>query len=336
MAVLLDFLAVPFLAIFAAVTSWEDIRTGLIRNVWVLAAIVYALASLLAQTILLHVRGEAVNPAYLSIFLTNAVVAVLVGVVVWLGHLWSAADAKMFFAYAMVVPLHWYEKSLIQQFPALALLVNSLLPVAAWYVLVTLYRLATGTHKEEIRSAIKEALAPMIHLELILFLFGFSWLLSIAPLTVPLLIVLLLLVYSLGKPLLGVWFVRLSAAAAVARLLFQGSALLSLAFAKQFLLTYLAIAFLFIFLLKAGKAAFSDLVPVERLQAGMIPTQDLGGGIPAHRSEGLSEDEVKQLKKMLGDGKVSKGISIAQSVPFAPFMALGVLLAALLQGNILL
>jgi len=79
---------------------------------------------------------------------------------------------------------------------------------------------------------------------------------------------------------------------------------------------------------------FSETVPVARLLEGMIPAEDIA--LVTHRSEGMSADEVALLKKLAKQGKLPKKLRICHSLPFAPFMAVGVFLAVLLGGNVLL
>lgn len=334
MVVLLDFLAVPFLLVFAIVTSLEDARFGRIRNKWIVAATLFAIAALIVQVLFLLVTGGEVNLAYFSVFASNALAAALFGIALWLGHLWTAADAKLFFVYTLAVPLHWYRNALFPGFPAFSLLVNAVLPLTAFYCVVIVRKLLRGSDAAVLRTSLLEGLTFRKHAELLLFLFGFSWLISKALVFVLpeagllVIIALMLLLYWVARRYLGVWVLRLSAFMSVLRLVLDAQAVLSAGFLSQFVIMYLFIAVVFVVLLNMSSVVFSETVPVARLKEGMIPAENLEG--IAHRSEGLTADEVKRLKKL------RKDVHICQSMPFAPFMALGVLLAVLLGGNLLL
>ena len=340
MVVLLDFLAVPFLLVFTIVTSFEDARFGKIRNKWVLAAVLYGFLALLVQVLFLLVTGDQVNLDYLQVFVTNALAAALLGIALWLGHLWTAADAKLFFAYTLAVPLHWYRTSLFSGFPALALLINTVLPLAVFYGGVILWKLLFGPDAMALRKALLEGLRFHRHAELLLFLFGFSWLVSkVLVFILPeagllVLIAGMFLFYWVARRLLGVWVLRLSAFMSLLRLVLDAQAVLSPDFLLQFIVMYLFIAVVFVVLLNLSSAAFSEAVPVAGLMVGMIPAEDIA--LVAHRSEGMSAVEVALLKRLAKLGKLPKKLRICHSVPFAPFMAAGVVLALLLGGNVLL
>lgn len=333
MVVLLDFLAVPFLLVFMAVTSYEDAYFGRIRNKWILACLLYAVAAPLVQVLFLLASAREANFAYFSVFAGNALAAALLGIALWLGHLWSAADTKLFFAYSLAVPLHWYRNVLFPGFPALSLLVNAVLPLAAFYLVVMAWKLLRAPDVG-LLGALRDGLEPGKHAELLLFLFGFSWLAGKALVfALPegnslMLIAVMFLLYWLARRSLGAWMLRLSAVAAVLRLMIDSQGVLAPGFLQEFLAMYLLIALGFVVLLNMSSAAFSEVVPAARLHEGMIPAEAIGG--IAHRSEGLSADEVRHLKAL------GKQVRICQSIPFAPFMALGVVLAALLGGDVLL
>src|SRR3989338_7078164 len=128
MPLLLDFLMVPFIAVFAFVTSYEDVRCGRIRNRWIAAAMVYPLAALIAQAVYLALTGGKLNPGYLSSFGLNAALSLAAGVAFWFANILTAADAKLFFAYSVAVPLHWYRRVLFPVFPGFSILSNAVLP----------------------------------------------------------------------------------------------------------------------------------------------------------------------------------------------------------------
>jgi len=103
-----------------------------------------------------------------------------------------------------------------------------------------------------------------------------------------------------------------------------------------------------------GKGAFYEEVKITELQEGAIPAELIylrGGEIRrekaplfmrekwdrllAHprRAAGLSEEQVRELKRLVSEGKLEDRIKIKRGIPFGPFLAAG-LFVGLVLGDL--
>lgn len=141
----LDLATLPALALLCAVTSWEDARTGLIRNKWVLAGLLWGLAAYAALTLsrlwqpgltdglLANTLFQESWGRLLWMTALNAGLALLAGFLIFHLDYWSAGDAKLFFAIALLLPLKYYFRHFLPGFPAFSLFLN-VMTVAALYI----------------------------------------------------------------------------------------------------------------------------------------------------------------------------------------------------------
>lgn len=118
------FFLIP-LVLIGLVTSYEDIKTGKIRNRWIYLGLVWGLGVLLIMFVL-----NIFNPSWgisfksgLDIFL-NFISASLISFFIWKFNGWAAGDAKLFMVYALLVPSSFYQNSYLPIFPSFVLLVN--------------------------------------------------------------------------------------------------------------------------------------------------------------------------------------------------------------------
>ena len=128
----LDLLFLPIIFFIGAVTSWEDYRSGKIRNKWIKLGFYYGLAmfTLLFAFSLFTNIGTFILPfAYLKDVLYNSLLAIVLGYWLWKMKLISAGDAKLFFVFSFLLPLKYYWGSYLHIFPSFVLAVNILLPV---------------------------------------------------------------------------------------------------------------------------------------------------------------------------------------------------------------
>jgi len=95
--ILLVFL--PMILFLGAVTSYEDIKQGKIRNKWILIAFAYALlANILIFWVLANSPAQAPRLAYFIELGITVAISLLLGFIMWWIGLWTAGDAKLFAA----------------------------------------------------------------------------------------------------------------------------------------------------------------------------------------------------------------------------------------------
>ncbi len=94
----------PMILFLGIVTSYGDIKFGKIRNNWVLMAIVYAITVYAFLFLSNNVYGLTID--FILRIALNAMFALVTGFALWYMGLWKAGDAKLFFAFVTLVPIH--------------------------------------------------------------------------------------------------------------------------------------------------------------------------------------------------------------------------------------
>jgi hypothetical protein len=107
----------PAIIALGIITTFEDIRDGRIRNIWILLAVSYSAA--------IHIILEVFDLDYLL----SLALSFGAGYALWRADLWSAGDAKLFVAFTSLLPAGSYL-GISELIPSLTLLVNTFLPVS--------------------------------------------------------------------------------------------------------------------------------------------------------------------------------------------------------------
>ena len=98
----------PGIIYLGIISSYTDIKYGKIKNRDVVIGIAYALAVYLGLAVYAAAAG-GVNYLYFAELGTNAIFALLAAFGLWNYKIWSAGDGKLFFAFALLVPLGVYQ-----------------------------------------------------------------------------------------------------------------------------------------------------------------------------------------------------------------------------------
>lgn len=133
---ILNILFVPAVLLIGFSASFSDIKTGKVRNSLIKKGFYYGLiiySLLFVWTIarkysgLLSIFfGETYYLGFNYFFdlLINAIIALIVGIVLWKLDFWAAGDAKLFALLSFLVPLTDYSRDKIIYFPSFVLLLN--------------------------------------------------------------------------------------------------------------------------------------------------------------------------------------------------------------------
>jgi len=153
---IIDLLMLPMLFFIGLVTSYEDLKYGKVRNKWIILGLAWGLLVLIGFTLWYLVASPithfyysnilklpsgspvsvfTVNISYLLKSFLNAFLAFLIGFLIWRSGAWAAGDAKLFFVYALLIPLTYYWKSYLPYFPSFVLLINIFIPIL-FYLLI--------------------------------------------------------------------------------------------------------------------------------------------------------------------------------------------------------
>ena len=353
----MDFTVLVFLPMILYLgirTSYEDIKQGKIRNKYIKAGIFYALAANAAIVGYYLLSGIPVRPEYFIDLSVNLLLAFAFGFAAWHMKLWSAADAKLFLAYAFLVPLSTFSNTYILFFPSFVILINTFVPAMLYSAARILA--APGLRKRTSflwGTDFKEIPVIMINVFWLAWVSGLATLFGIELGLLGSVFIIWSLMYLIYR-YAGVHRVTLGVGMSIVRLAFDMGHILTVSFAFE-ILYYMAMVtgmhMLMMFLVRFS----SELkpVPITALRPGMILAEVIhreGGKykkIPMERvfsmpkgrlvlgetGDGLSEDGIRKITNLYEKKKLNfSEVRIKQTVPFAPFLFLGVLLTVGAQG----
>lgn len=349
---------------FGIVTSYNDIKRNKIKNKWILRALIAAFILNLFVYLYILDSTPASSGIFVKEFFLNILFAFLVGIMIWEGSLWSAGDAKLFLAYAVLVPLTVYKWGYIANFPSSVILINTFTPYFIYYFG---YILLKSSLRDKL-SVFKQMFMPKNLFNFAVFIFGFGWLVNLlfgllnyqANFYVTVFVLFLLMVPLSKTPKIGL--LGSGIILSVLRLIFDPT-VFTIFFLQQFLLIFLLFVFARYFVINLGFNFFATPMFIEDLEPGMILAEDIveikGGYIKrknvpisfittlfdkfqyksliSHMPEGLTKQDVEKINRLHSEGKFKPHeIAIYHTVPFAPFMFAGVLITIIAEGNVLM
>ena len=326
-----------FILLFGTITSYEDIRWGKIRNRYILSALLFT-ALINSLMFLGVIEDHNLDEGYYLALLINVIIAFLVGFALWTLNLWTPGDAKLFSAYAALVPLTTYRQGYIQYFPSFTLLSNTFVPL--FFLILLTIPFSMSKNKD---GKIKNLFDPRRLIERIIFLFGFLWffnaIFSFLGMQLTFLMYLLLFI-TIPYIFRRIKFISLTHASiilSILRLIFDFDTVFTVEFLKFF------IFLVFIFIIVMFLIGLSNFLPtttainIEDLKPGMILAEKikLDDKIISSTAGGITADEIGLINKLYAENKLKSNlIRIQQTLPFAPFLFLGVLLTYLCQGDL--
>ncbi|NYZ78837.1 hypothetical protein H0N99_01685 [Candidatus Micrarchaeota archaeon] len=344
----LNFLCILFIGL---TTSYDDIKKNKIRNKY----IAYALLFGIGTNVLLPLITEGswfLYSDYLRQTLMNALLALFAGFALWYFKIWRAGDGKLFFAYAFLIPLSIYNYGHLAYFQSLTLLVNTLISL---FLLLSLNVWITTSTDEKI-EILKNSLNPKQLFYILMSLISTQWLLAILvqPLlptgdiltTGSLAIIFLTLlmnryqetVYEASIPLV------------ILRILIDYKTMSSYAFMSQLIILFILFVGVVNFITSLGSFRFSERIKIMNLkssaycaekivrrgefyEASLAPKED--EQLLDLNYENLTDKDIKKLNLLYKNCKLKcDELTIRQTIPFAPFLFLGVLLTLLIRGDV--
>ena len=338
----------PMILFLGIVTSYEDIKYCKIRNKWIFLAILY---SIIVNIILFSMNSFDTN--YLIKFSINCLLSLIVGFVIWHLNLWTAGDAKLFFAFTALIPLYKPHS----YFFFLTFLSNTFVPIAIFFLLYAVFKTSYRTKLFNFKKTFN--LKAMFNL--VIFIFGFVWLVKLIfnllklRSNIVLSLIAIFLIYYFIERILKFEAFYISLLLSIARLVFDNS-VYSFKFVREFLILILLFLIIRIFLFSMSSEFFSKQVKFRELKEGMIPAETIfqfkgrhfkkpkifsffdaarakNPGKPLFNShaKGLSKKEINYLKSI--QKKLPFGtLRIQSTIPFAQFLFLGALLTIIFQG----
>jgi len=355
---LVDILYIPALLVFGIITSYQDIIHKRIKNKYNAAALVYSFLALSGISIYIKLRGDTINWAYLRLYLSNILLSLIFGFVLFLLGIWKAGDAKLFLAYSALIPLNVFTWGNIGFFPSYILIINAFTPPFCYYVLKILSKVKTSVILKELIQGL--GLNKII--KAALYLFGVNWVIRVLMqlLNVPLqritvLIFMLVIYYILNYANINIY--KLGTVFTIMRLLFEFNNILDNFGWFSFLFQMILILGMGI-LMRLSIFVISKPIYIESLKPGMSLAEDIRthkGKLIRIRDtsifktnpnpqaesiffffEKLSKKDVKKLQKLHSTGEFKDHIVfIKEDFPFAVLLFVGVCITLIFRGNFL-
>jgi Flp pilus assembly protein protease CpaA len=326
------------ISLLGLATSFTDLKKGIIPNKFVFPAIA-------AAFLLNFLNGfDSIS------FLVNGFLALLLGFLLWLASLWSAGDAKLFLAFALLFPASFFQQSL---FPAFSILLNAFIPAFAMLLLLVLLK---TSRKQKIEAA-KQALCPGTLFQVVVFFFASYWLLDLflafLPIQLEIFTITLILfaIVSFVEFFLPKKSVYFFAFLSLLFLFLKFDTVLSPEFLAFFLFFLAMVIFLLFFVLRLGAECFGRLIPLKELKPGHVLLE-----IPLERHgkivkkkpllpsfinifseikekpfiqlgpKGLTQEDLEKLRQ--AKGKLAfKELLVQETLPFAPIIFLGTIIS---------
>jgi len=345
--------------IFGIYTSYTDIKYGKIKNIAILLMLISGLFInvFFTNTLLafdLNVKSDFIQS------ITNIIIAFAFGFFLWTAGLWTQGDAKLFLGYSFLLPVFTYKHGYVSFFPSIVILINTFIPIAAFYIINSFLHVKL----KNLKTNIKQILSPNSAINLILFVFGFSFILQLflnyfnITLNIILQMIILFVLMEILNKISSKAALNLSIIGALLQIIFSFSSIFTPTFLFQFFST--AIIFLTLKILLSITEFYSESIKIKDLRAGMALSEQLiktkkgmekreislmtifdifnsmKEGLLGDVKTRLTEEDVKELQKLRNEGKIKfDEIKIAKTVPFAPFIFFGILLTYFLQGSLL-
>jgi len=356
----------PAIILLGIVTTYEDIKRGKIRNLWIIIALFYAIVM---NTYLLGTAAN-LNPHYLIELFSNLLFAIAVGFGLWHLCIWTAGDGKLFIAFAALIPLSSYSFGYMEWIPSMVLLINVFVPATLLFVFIMFWKVGAKKIFGMLFPVIKTILVPKSMLISFIQFFSIIWLtktgLGLLGLGSLAFIGSFAVRMLIGKllPKKSLYFFII---AGFIRLIFD-SALWNLSSLYELLILVLVWRTIRSIyragMLQIGHKIFSKEISPKKLRPGMVLSDCIlrkkklskeekeafgpDTEIKKHRGshyiktiggrsffddepEGLTKSQILKIQDV-GFEK----IKISSTIPFAPFMFSGAILTLLANGNILI
>ena len=346
----------PIILTLGAITSYEDIKQGKIRNKWIIIAIS---ASIIIHFILY--TQQIININYIGKIILFTTLSIIIGFTLYLLGMWSPGDAKLFAAYTSIIPLATYTNT-NSEFLPLNLFSNTLTPIMIflfiWLIIKTNFEL-----KKEI---LKKVFEPKNILTYFLTVFSISWIIQIILSYFAIKsnflfnILAIALIAATIKKIYPYEMNYLLLVISILRIFLNKEMIISVTFIKSFFI--LTTGYMIIlFIIKELDLLLYMQVDIGMLKKGMIPAEMIiKKGKKYEKTEinmligqkirncifeeiekckiaGMSKKDIAKIKILQKEGKIKfEHLKIKQTIPFAPFLFFGTLLTIIFNGDIIL
>lgn len=343
--------------VLGSICSYTDIKNGKIYNKHIKYGIYYSL--LVAIVVFFTVREFNFNAFFH--YITNSAFVLVVGFLLWYGGLWTAGDAKFFFVINLLFPPDFIYYGYKGYFYGFTLFTNIFIVLFFYFLILLIKR----WRSVPIMKILKESLKPQLILTIFFFIFALGYLSQYLPSILTnnffITIMFYIFVFSILSVILGKYILHVLIILSFLRVLLQYQELFQVQFYVDFV-TQLLLFFIarFIILkmsyyvftkkrhvsrLKVGDFIAEDILPIKS-NAGEVYTNmpienltffayiqnQLFAHIEYDKNIGIKETNLnwfrKNKKKLLFNR-----IRVYETMPFAPFIFVGVILTIVTRGD---
>lgn len=338
----------PLILALGAVTSYEDIKKGKIRNKWVVIAIITSIA---IHAILL--LSKQISAEYATRISLLTLFSLITGFALFVINIWSAGDAKLFTAYISLYPLTSYG-NITTSFWPMDVLANTILPIFIFLTAQSILKLK----KEQFFLIAKKIFNPKMLAIYLLTIFSISWIVLLVfgyfniQTNFMLNIIGIMTIMWTLKKLFPSETLYILILIAILRIFVNQQYMMRLTFWQSMILMTMAYALVIFFIREVGEL-YTKKANINFLKKGMMPSQFIMKykgqyvrtdkfypgmeKVYEKKPEGLDENDIKNIQRLHRKGYLHfNTIKIQQTLPFAPFMLAGTILTLLVKGNIII
>ncbi len=348
---------------FGVVTSYTDIRYGKVRNKHVL---LFVMLGVLSYLLFIVFNVSKINYPFILQTLTNFLFALVLGYIMWIFAMWTPGDGKLFTVYALLIPLSVYSLGHIKilnvlNFSSLNILVNTFIPIFIFMFVNILVKSSIVKKKE----ALKRTFDLRVVIGVVLSLFVYSWVvdvifgfLRLSP-NMFFTYIIVLMVFLLTEKVFLVTHYKVFLVLSVARLIIDNS-WRNFAFLQSFFMMVMVFIVFRYLIIELGFSTFTKEIAIGDLKEGMVLAdmfyekekkvekrraiyfsitsylKDMSvERLIDHKTEGVVKKDIQNLLKLSKKHSNLKVVRIVETLPFAPFMLMGVIFTFLFKGNMI-
>jgi hypothetical protein len=329
------------IVVFGIWTSYTDLKKGVIKN--------YSVLLLIMTAIFLNIffiKTFVTNPLTSGI---NIILAVIVGVLLWLAGLWSAADAKLFIAFSFLLPILFFS-----------ILVNSFVPLFIFFFFHTIFKTSFKEKKEIFIAVVKPKFILSILVAILALMFisyEISHIFKISVnyfLTTILFFLIFWLIEQKFKLKLNYFYIVV----VILSIVFLHKIIFTLSFFMNWIISSCIILILYSLIL-LSRFVYTQSVKLTELKEGMIIAEMIfkrGGKyfkrpiafftlltmlrervkanpVFGYNPDGIKREDIKKIFNLYREKKLDfNEIKVCKTTHFAPFLFLGVLLTYFAKG----
>ena len=362
----IEYIFIIPIIILGIVTSYTDIKFGIIKN----KHIMYSIYAAIVCHIIVFLTYRSINISGYSHYFINSIFILFISFIFWNIGLWTAGDAKLFFALNLLSPPLFIVQGYMGMFYGIVYFTN----IFGLLLLFLTYKTIRKIKYKELKYCFKETFNLKTIAFISLFMFAMGSFVSRIPQPQPsnfitsslIFFVILMIFRTFAKDKMLHVIIILS----IIRLFIDIREIITIDFWMELLAQMIILLIAMFLILRASFYTFTEKIKLDELKEKMFLAEDIikvtkikekGENDPDNliykkqkienltifsylenqpfkfenynKNLGLNKENINWIKENRKKLKFSK-IRIYETMPFAPFISAGVILTILAQGNI--